>query len=280
MLRSYASVSKCWIPLCGFKNLRSLQVYNFYGKYALLVEDLVNVLVTSPGLKVLGLGMQDVKDYGDLPAETLHLGFHAEFLEKLCVDYGSRDGTSPLRLDTLRLGHVLFLDRRILLDKPNHMFLDKLVHLDGLRSFHVYNGSNHYNRIHDDLWRVDWSQLKHCKSLQQLSVTRFNKYVRVWMNDYGSTIADLIVTDWYGSYAPDLDNFDLLENVHLSMLFIQTKFGTRSELEGMIYRDVHPRWPYARDDAEAITILDRLPDGGAHLTRLGLCLDFATHWVC
>jgi hypothetical protein len=70
-----------------------------------------------------------------------------------------------------------------------------------------------------------------------------------------------------------------LEDIHLSMLFVQSKPGNKRELDDWSDR-ITNTWDTARIDADVITVLDRLPDGGAHLTRLGLCLDFGTQWVC
>lgn len=39
------------------------------------------------------------------------------------------------------------------------------------------------------------------------------------------------------------------------------------------------RDPFRYHDKSLITVLDRLHDGGSHLTRLGLCLDLETQWV-
>ena len=40
------------------------------------------------------------------------------------------------------------------------------------------------------------------------------------------------------------------------------------------------RDPFRYYDKSRITVLDRLHDGGSHLTRLGICLDLETQWEC
>jgi hypothetical protein len=264
--------------LDGFKNLTSLELYNFYGSFPSLVDNLVNALANCPELKVLGLGMQYDDIFDGMP-DDLSENYHVEFLAKLCMVYASRKGTSPLRLNTLRLGHELFLYKHSFRLDIDHMYLSKLVQLDCLKTFHIHNGSINYDQQDNDAMQIDWHQLLDCRSLQQLSVTRFRRDVRNWLMDFGSSIKDLIITDLYSPYDKDLDHFDPLEDVHLSMLFVQSKPGNKRELDNWSDR-ITNTWDTARIDADVITVLDRLPDGGAHLTRLGLCLDFGSQWVC
>jgi hypothetical protein len=274
-IMDFTAACRCWIPLHGFKNLASLELYNFYGNFPLLIEDLVNVLADCPELKVLGLGMQH-DDGVENPPGHLLVNHATDFMEKLCLDYGSRGGTSPLSLDTLRLGRGVsfytFFDF-----KADGAYLNKLVKLNGLRSIHLYNGSADYGD-NDYTYCTDWFQLEDCNLLQQLSVTRLNDDTRDWLNDYGKNIKELIITDPYSLIDEDFDNFDLLENNCFSMLFVQTKAPTLSEFDDWVERIYGP-YETARRDAVDITILDRLHDKGAQLTRLGLCLDLEGHWV-
>lgn len=270
----YTAACRCWIPLHGFKNLASLELYNFYGNFPSLIEDLVNVLADCPELKVLGLGMQNDDDF-ETPPDHLLVNHDTDFIEKLCLDYGSRDGTSPLSLDTLRLGRGVSLYKFDF--KTDRAYLSKLVKLNGLRSVHLYNGSAQYDED-DFTYDTDWFQLKDCKLLQQLSVTRFNENIRDLLNDYGNTIKELIITDPYSLYDEGLENFDLLENTRFSMLFVQTKAPTLSDFDDWAER-LHDPYETARRDAAVITVLDRLHDKGAQLTRLGLCLDLGRQWV-
>jgi hypothetical protein len=273
-IMDYTAACRCWIPLHGFKNLASLELYNFYGNFPSLIEDLVNVLADCPELKVLGLGMQ-YDDGVENPPGHLLVNHTTEFIEKLCLDYGSRCGTSPLPLNTLRLGRGVLPSRFVF--KTDRAYLNKLVKLNGLRNVHLYNGSAEYEED-DFMYAIDWFQLKDCNLLQQLSVTRFNEDIRDWLNDYGNTIKELIVTDPYSLFDEGLDNFDILENTSFSMLFVQTKAPTSSEFDDWAERLYNP-YETARRDAAVITVLDRLHDKGAQLTRLGLCLDIGRQWV-
>jgi hypothetical protein len=273
-IMDYTAACRCWIPLHGFKNLASLELYNFYGNFPSLIEDLVNVLADCPELKVLGLGMQRNVEFETTPNHLL-VNQNTDFIERLCLDYGSRDGTSPLPLDTLRLGRGVSLDNFPF--KSERAYLTKLVKLDGLRCVHVYNGSAQYEED-DFIYDTGWGQLKDCKWLQQLSVTRFTETIREWLNDDGKTIKELIITDPYSPYDEGLENFDLLENTRFSMLFVPTKAPTLSDFDDWAERLYDP-YETARRDAPVITVLDRLHDKGAQLTRLGLCLDLGRQWV-
>lgn len=278
VLEDYTDACRCWIPLHGFKNLTALELYNFYGNYTVLIQDLVDVLADCPDLKVLGLGMQYDDQFEETP-DDLFDNHSIEFLEKLCVDYGSRDGVFPLSLDTLRLGHGVFLYSTE--STSNCNYLRNLVKVDALENFHMYNGSSEYDD--DDMLDVDWLQLVECKSIKQLSVTRLNRDMRDWMTFSSNSIKELIITDHYSLFEEDLDNFDLLENTHLSMLFVQTKLPSEDDIEDWKQRCNDP-WETSSDcearlDAGTVTVLDRLPDSGVHLRRLGVCLDLKNQWV-
>ena len=235
----------------------------------------MNALENSPGLKVLGLGVQyDEEDIYRMPDDLLE-NCETEFLKELCLKYGSRDGNSPLPLVTLRLGHGMFL----YLDYSSPTYLSKLVQLDSLKSFHIYNGSALHDEAYDYLWPLDWHQLKDCKSLQQLSVTRLNFDVLELINEYTSSVTELIVTDRYNPYDEGLDHFELLGGVHLSMLFVQSKLSKMRDFDAWSERLNDPPVPGSGNDPRVNTVLDRLHDRGAHLTRLGLSLDFETQWV-
>jgi hypothetical protein len=175
---------------------------------------------------------------------------------------------------------------------------------------------------------VDWYQLDGCKSLRQLSVTRLEEDVLGWLNTDATFVQELIVTDHYGMYDDDLDNFRFLSLQQLSMLFIRemtipkrngddiwsdtdSSVTDPSEVETMSGEDssseseTRPRartspeaetssqagtisesessleagTSYSEFDRSIITVLDRLSDNGAHLTRLGLSMDLETQWV-
>lgn len=79
---------KCWIPLEGFRNLTSLELYNFYGTEAPLIREITGVLVNSPNLKTLGLGLLCDCDAEMLLEQTILEG-ECEFLENLCLRFQS-----------------------------------------------------------------------------------------------------------------------------------------------------------------------------------------------
>lgn len=89
---------------------------------------------------------------------------------------------------------------------------------------------------------------------------------------------DLIVTSPYSPYDEELDNFDFLKVDELSMLFVQSKPSTVPDWDyrfgSVIKADSAIRT--SRPDAKVASVLDRLPDHGAKLTRLGISLDYRT----
>lgn len=52
--------------------------------------------------------------------------------------------------------------------------------------------------------------------------------------------------------------------------------SSATEIEGS---DLDSETPRALPCKSTITVLDRLRDGGSKLTRLGICIDFESHWV-
>jgi hypothetical protein len=307
---------KCFMPLKGFRNLTSLELYNFYGNETRLVRDVVNVLVDCPNLKALGLGLLCDCDTELLP-EIVILEGECEFLEKLCLRFESQRG-SPLKLHTLRLGTGMCLFHSSSPEGIN--FLAKLVDLSGLKCLHVFNDLVKYD-IDDDGWglEIDWHLLNDCTDLQQLSVSRLGEDVAAWLNENGS-VQELIITHHYGMYDEDLANFNKLFLPHLTALFFRERFTekradenawsdtdswTTDELdEQSIYSVSVDSDPDDSDSADSnssdtnvkdsdsssdsgtekpnksiTTVLDRLPDGGHRLERLSLCLDLETQWV-
>ena len=328
----------CSVPLEGFKNLTSLELYNFFGNDESLITDLVDVLEECPGLKTLGLSCGCDYDCENLPESLLMPEEDFDFLMKLCENYGSRSRLSPLALDTLRLGQGMYIfDLSIMQPVVENQgkYLPKLVRMETLKNLHLFNGLVKED-IYDDPepLEVDWSQLEDCKSLQKLSVSRFDEEVLDWLNTSGNSVQDFIVTEHYGMYDKDLDNFRFLRLPRLSMIFLRemmvsrrdgddawsdtdssiTDFseaesesvaGTASGAESLPESPTLPKagspseaettsdaestsefespsraWiPYLELDRSTITVLDRLSDHGAKLTRLGLCIDLETQWV-
>ncbi|KAE9368859.1 hypothetical protein N431DRAFT_470543 [Stipitochalara longipes BDJ] len=332
---------RCFIPLKGFKNLTSLELYNFYGDLDRLVLDIAGVLAECPGLKTLGLGFACNFDC-DAPPEILFYEDETDFLERLCVIYGSTPRARPLALETLRLGHGIFLFESEMLEaemqesSKTDKYLAKLVQLEALRNFYIFNGLIKMD-IYDepDSMDVDWNQLEDCKSLRRLSVSRLEIDLVQWLErSCGSLVEELIITEHYGMYDDDLDNFELLRLPRLSMLFIRemtvaersgddawsdtdssstdlseaeisSNAETTSEAGGpsetqislelrtlslagtppsvgsgsKLKPGLEARNTHEEVSRPVMSILDRLYDNGAQLTRLGMCLDLGTQWA-
>lgn len=142
---------------------------------------------------------------------------------------------------------------------------------------------------------LDWTFLNSC-SLRQLALTRLEFDSRKWLNKHGQSVEELIVTDHLSMYDDSLDNFGALKLPNLSMIF------TREVNVASPMHEFENEWgndddDWDSDDSEAmdemmlngpspqmdkrlITVLDRLRDGGRKLTRLGICFNFETQWVC
>ena len=283
----------CSIPLKGFRDLTALELYKFYGDEDLLVKDIAGVLIECPRLKTLGLAFACDCDCDEFP-EAIVLEGDCQFLENLCVQYASRRGATPLVLETLRLGLGMCLYASSSPAVGN--FLTKLVNVSGLRTLHVFNGSIKYGSIDDDSqpMEIDWSLLDACKSLHQLSVTRLEDDVRLWLNNGGKSVQELMVSDHYSMYEDGLHEFDALTS-HLSMLMTwEITVRKRNLASGDAWSDTdssisdsdaidldedNSAATIPELDPSTITVLDRLHDGGSHLTRLAICMDFETQWV-
>jgi hypothetical protein len=282
-----------FVSLKSFSNLTSLELYEFYGDPTDLGKELASVLKDLPMLKTLGLGMQYPCDASGV-SEVLVISDETLFLEGLCLEYHSLKGSTPLALETLRLGHGMFFYKSdpTSMDNP----LAKLVKVEGLKTFHVWNGW--FRFFSDDpkdatQWRIDFTLLKGCESLRQLSVTRLSSNIRKWLDGPGQSVEELKVTDHYNMYDPTLNNFNRLKLPNLSMLFTRettVKLGedweneftdvdsSATEIEDSD-SDLDSETLRARPCKNTITVLDRLRDGGSKLTRLGICIDFEAHWV-
>jgi len=268
---------KCNTSLKGFKTLASLELFQFYGKEPELIDNMANILRDCPGLKRLGLGLAREFDCDQIPEILVATG-DCDFLEKLCLKYGT--SSSPLALETLRLGHGMFVYKPKSPSTGN--YLSKLVKFWDIKTLHIYNGLVHET----DDWdfepvpmQVQWNFFTECASLCQLSVTRLDKKLRRWLNTSGKSVQELLITEHYSMYDNALGNFDILELPQLSMLFTREMTisehpntrgwrGINSDTREQIYVDKY-----------RITTLDRIPDNIANLTRLGLCIELENQWV-
>ena len=208
----------CWMPLAGFRNLTSLELYNFFGNESLLKVKIARALSQSPKLETLGLAMACDCDCFDLP-EAVILEGECDFLEGLSIEYGSLPDTAPLQLRKFRIGTGVYLFKPKATESGN--YLAKLVDISKLEKFHIFNdlvkiGSSAEDHSSMD---VDWSLLNGCSALYQLSVSCINADVREWLNGPGSDVQELFVTHHYSMYDSDLNEFSLLNLPHLSAIF-------------------------------------------------------------
>lgn len=279
------SAMKCNTKLKGFKNLTSLELYQFYDEESQLVKNIANVLWDCPGLKKLGLGMA-CEFYYDAYPEVLVINSDCDFLEKLCLLYGTR--SSPLALETLKLGNGLFIYES---RSAAGNYLAKLVNVQDIRTLHIFNGPINDSDDRDDVasMKVHWDFFAECKSLNQLSVSRLDNDVRKWLNAGGNSVQELFITEHYSVYDRLLDNFDLLKLPQLSMLFTRERTVRRleredawSDIDSLDSDEDMQDSDSANEsmlDRYPITVLDRLYDQGANLTQLGLCVELETQWV-
>lgn len=271
----------CFFSLNGFENLTSLELYSFHGDSNELAKDITNALRECPALKTLGLSVACCLDTEFLP-DALGVGENLDFLEKICVEYGSRSLVSPLALDTLRLGKGMFLydhcEPRSCYGRIGQ-YLPKLIKMDRLKTLHIYNGLiTGEIGVGNEFLDLGWSHLEGFKSLKQLSVTLIGKDVLNWLNTAGNSVEELIVTEHYGMYDEDLGNFYSLRLPRLLMLFVREMVGYKRK-EYNYWDDIDSSQLSTMINPSCMTVLDRLYDNGAQLTRLGLCLDLKSQWV-
>ncbi|KAH6673259.1 hypothetical protein B0J14DRAFT_592862 [Halenospora varia] len=298
----------CFIPLKGFQNLKSLELYDCYGNLSQMAVKIAILLADCPSLKTLGLGISTECDLEEEDLrETLIVREQGTFLEKICSYFNRVCKATPLALQTLRLGTGLCVLKAKKADGQN--YLSKLVKLSELERLHIFNGIVKYDwHAYGETAEVYWPYLTGCSSVYQLSVTRLTKNVRYWLKAHGQSISELVVTNHYGMYDEALCNFDALDLPNLSMLFVrECNVETRDHWDyDQDDEDEHDDWsdessqlsliaantdvrdddalefeiPYKFDDEEksVITVLDRLKDGGEQLTRLALCITLETQW--
>lgn len=287
------AAEKCFFSLRGFQNLTSLSLYNFYGEHNRLTKDIARVLSKCPTLKHLALGMACDCDYDFLPGAVILEDDDDTFLKDLSLQYASQDNARPLALQTLRLGHGMCLYESSLPIAGN--FLAKFVDLAVLKTLHIFNGLVKYGSIDEEAQdiEIDWSLLKDCKSLRQLSVNTLTRDVRRWLNDDGISVQELIVTDREGMYDEGLSEFYALTLPRLSMLFVceesvskcipedpwtDTDSSATDPSDADIL-DFEAEGPSPESEKPTPTILDHLRDGECQLTKLAFYLNFNTQLV-
>ncbi|KAH7336582.1 hypothetical protein BKA65DRAFT_506760 [Rhexocercosporidium sp. MPI-PUGE-AT-0058] len=296
----------CSIPLAGFRNLTSLELYNIGGKEVDEIQGITQALSSSPHLRKLGLGLGWRTDCEGIP-EILLIRGEGDFLLDLCSRYHSL-GMSPLKLETLRLGHGVFPCS----DKPNTgNFLANLVDMSGLKTLHLFNGLVRGHDDEDTYLNVNWTLFDACICLRQLAVSRLGPALRLWLNldNISQSVEELIVTDHYPFHSSELKEFDSLRLPKLSYVFTRevtvgsepdewsdtdsefeseadSELSSDSEADSQDSNEDDPREESERmalakhplSGSKTITVLDRLYDGGVNLKRLGICLDLDTSW--
>lgn len=236
----------CWMLLVGFKNLTSLELYHFYDRVPNAAGSIAGLLSNNQGIRKLGLAMGCETDAGGIP-EILVAPPERDFLERLCKEYSHIRGVAPLHLDTLRLGHGLFLRASESSDTGN--YLQRLIKTESLKTIHVFNGLfvSEDDEEPEEL-KTDWSLFGSCSSLRQLSASRLTADLRVWLGDGGKTVQEFIVTDHYGMYDTRLYRFDNLRLPQLSMLFV-LEFTVQKRVQGGL--------------SSAHVLIDRGPQGSS-----------------
>ena len=180
----------CSIPLTGFGNLTSLEIFNVFGKQDTLVEDISSLLARSPSLNCLGLGLACCGDWERVP-EVVVIPGKCDFLAKLCQAYNNVS-KNPLSLDTLTLGWGLCVLEPELPEVGN--YLELLFKPAELRKLHMYNGYVRLGSPYAFTRRMptDWDLLKDCTSLHHLGINRLEAGVKNWLNNAAINVKEVI----------------------------------------------------------------------------------------
>lgn len=181
---------KSSLSLTGFSKLTSLELYNLSGKQVELVEDLSAVLVRSPSLKTLGLGLACHAEWDIFP-ESMIIPGDCDFLEKLCLSYNAASG-EPLSLSTLRLGWGMCVFESKLPEPAN--FPELLFRPADLRTLHLHNGYVQLGDSESDTQHmpIEWSLLKNCTLLHQVAINRLDTGVTGWLNNTATNLKGLV----------------------------------------------------------------------------------------
>lgn len=130
-------VDNAWTNLEGFQDLTSLELYHFNGEESKITRDLAKVLAVNSGLKKLGLGRSHDAISNFIPEAIISNGKY-NFMQRLCKQYAALQGTAPLHLEILRLGHGMFLRPLETADAGN--YLSNLTRLNNVKILHIFNG--------------------------------------------------------------------------------------------------------------------------------------------
>jgi len=99
-------------------------------------------------------------------------------------------------------------------------FLARLVKLSGLKTFHYCNRIVRIGSLEaeESPMAIDWSLLRDCTSLRQVSFARIGEEVREWLNSNGKSVEELIITNRYNYNDIELKNHNSLNLPALSTL--------------------------------------------------------------
>lgn len=165
-----------------------------------MVKDLSAVLVRSPSLKTLGLGLACHAEWDVFP-ESMIIAGECDFLEKLCVSYNAASA-KPLSLSTLRLGWGMCIFESKVPELAN--YLEYLFAPTDLRTLHLYNGYVQLGNSESDTQHmpIEWGLLKNCTLLHQIAFNRLEAGVRDWLNNTAISVKEIILTGSFLNVAP------------------------------------------------------------------------------
>ncbi|KAK0115629.1 hypothetical protein ONS95_000101 [Cadophora gregata] len=301
-------LENCSTTLQGFKNLTSLELYNFYGDCKAILKDIANTLAECPCLKKLGLGRATKTTYGDqngIGSDELLILDDVDLLESLCLLYGAQVGTLPLKVHTLRLGYSMFFTEPSSSTVGN--YLTKLLDLRTLKSLEMYNGYvllDAADVSDPDRFKVmlqpPWELLDDC-SLRQLGVTKIDHRVTAYLTGAGQSVEELSVSGAYCMNDPAIQEFNLFSLPNLKSLWTREKFVSRNpnrdnsidfdspyetlpqettvgELEDQDEEE-ELLWGGRLEKKEQKFILHRLHDRGSRLATLAINFDFDSEYI-
>ncbi|KAI9649855.1 hypothetical protein NHQ30_002437 [Ciborinia camelliae] len=171
------------MSLKGFHNLSSFELYSLHDENG-LTRDLVDVLISCPSLKVLGLGLAREWDANEDLLMLREADWH--FLYGLCILYGNEPSSSPLELRELKIGHGMpFHQGNKDLDSR---YLSKLVATNDLELLQLANScvTIHYEEDEVDVFgNLSSLRLGDCPALRRLWIGRMTEDA-----DFSSRIRD------------------------------------------------------------------------------------------
>ncbi|KAI1780255.1 hypothetical protein F4818DRAFT_435463 [Hypoxylon cercidicola] len=197
-----------------FRNLNRLHIHNMWGRQLNQWREMITViLVNSPGLSDLGLSLSNSTRHRDMDIEwhgnreALHPAY---FLRELCGAY-TRVGGKPLALQSLHLGHFMFLLRwgsssgtfrpAFPEEQENGGFLDDLTNLSQLQDLSLDLAGDRGFGDNQEWWQTAPGPLP---KLEKLSIRKPTTWLARWAKALvqgGTTLRQLKV--YQDSERPD-----------------------------------------------------------------------------